>query len=168
MRFNIGFKIFSIAAVLVALMIGAAFVSVKLISNVKHELDVVSRTQLPISEAVARITVHILEQGILLQRYFTLVQEQEPEKSLIEKARGEYDALKIQIGLEFDIARKLMVEHPPDSHHHSTIYDRLLPGLNEIAAHYVAFEKEAEVLAIAIEVGDSEVVPHCWTAWRRS
>ncbi len=53
MRFNIGFKIFSIAAFLVALMIGAAFVSVKLISAVKHELDIVSGTQLPVSEVVA-------------------------------------------------------------------------------------------------------------------
>ena len=66
MRFNIGFKIFSIAAFLVALMIGAAFVSVKLISDVKHELDIVSETQLPVSEAIAQVTVHILEQGILL------------------------------------------------------------------------------------------------------
>ena len=154
MRFNIGFKIFSIAAFLVALMIGAAFVSVKLISDVKHELDIVSETQLPVSEAVAQVTVHILEQGILLQRLFTFAQELNPDPSMIEKTRGEYEAFRIQIGLEFEAARKLLTDRPQDSHHHTTIYDRLLPGLNEIEAHYRAYQDEAEVLIIALDVGD--------------
>ena len=154
MRFNIGFKIFSIAAFLVALMIGAAFVSVKLISDVRHELDIVSETQLPVSEAVAQVTVHILEQGILLQRLFTFAQELNPDPSMIEKTRGEYEAFRIQIGLEFEAARKLLTDRPKDSHHHTTIYDRLLPGLNEIEAHYRAYQDEAEVLISALDVGD--------------
>lgn len=154
MRFNIGYKIFSIATVLVGLMIAAAFISVKLISNVKHELDVVSQTQLPVSEAVARVTVHILEQGILLQRLFVFFQETVPDSSEIEKTRREYEGYGIQIGLEFDAARSLMANHPADSHHHTTIYDRLLPGLDEVAKQYDTFQQDAKTLILALEVGD--------------
>ncbi|NKB57448.1 MAG: hypothetical protein GKS00_14070 [Alphaproteobacteria bacterium] len=154
MQINIGHKIFSIAAVLVVLMIAAATISVNLISKVKHQLDVVSQTQLPVSEAVARITVRILEQGILLQRLFVLAEEVEPDPALIERTRREYEAFTTQIGLEFESTRNLMANHPPDSHAHAEIYDRLLPGLEAIAAHYAAFLKEAEVLSLALVVGD--------------
>lgn len=156
MRFNIGYKIFSIAAVLVTLMICAAFVSVTLISNVKHELEVVAGTQLPVSEAVARGTVSILEQGIMLRRLFAMALEPAPDSLAVEETRRHYDELEVQIGLEFDTARKLMVNHPRESHHHVTIYGRLLPGLEEIASHHDALKKEADTLLLALEVGDRE------------
>ncbi len=156
MRISIGHKIFSIAAVLVVLMIVAAGISVNLISKVKDQLDVVSHTQLPVSEAVARITVRILEQGIVLQRFFVLSEEVSPDAALLESTSREYDAFTTQIGLEFDAARNLMKDHDPDSHAHTQIYKRLLPVLNTIADHYAAFLKEADVLKLALEVGDRE------------
>ena len=80
--------------------------------------------------------------------FFVLAQELEPDKSAMDKARREYETYEVQIQLEFDTARKLMADHPTDSHHHATIYERLLPGLDEIAAHYRAFQEEAEVLTL--------------------
>lgn len=154
MHINIGHKIFSIAAVLVALMVVAAAISVNLISKVKHELDVVSQTQLPVSDAVSRATIHILEQGIMLQRLFVLAEEIEPNAALIEKTQREYSALTARITDELGTARRLMVDRPPDTDAHSRVYDRLLPGVDVITAHHAAFLEEANVLLLALEVGD--------------
>lgn len=154
MHINIGHKIFSIAAVLVALMVVAATISINLIAKVKHELDVVSETQLPVSDAVSRATLAVLEQGILLQRQFVLAEGIEPNAALIEKTRREYNALTARITDELGAARRLMTERPPDTDAHSRVYDRLLPGVDVIASHHMAFLEEANVLLLALEVGD--------------
>ena len=154
MHINIGHKIFSIATVLVALMVVAAAISINLISKVKQELDAVSQTQLPVSDAVSRTTLHVLEQGILLQRLFVLAEKIEPDAALIEKRRREYSALTARIADELGAARQLMTERRPDTDARTRVYEGLLPGIDAIAAHHAAFFKEANVLLLALEVGD--------------
>ncbi len=154
MRFGIGQKIFGIAAVLALLMVIAATVSIVLLSRVKHQLDVVSHTQLPVSESVGRVAILMLEQGIVLQRLFVLAEETVVDAALIKTARHEYQALSTKIDLELETAHDLMAKHPPDNHEHARVYERLMPGLESITVSKAAFLMEAEALLLALDAGD--------------
>jgi len=78
MHLNIAQKIFSIAAVVLALMIAVAVTSIRLTANISAELNTITGTYLPASNAVTEINVRILEQGVVLQRLFELSEEELP------------------------------------------------------------------------------------------
>lgn len=154
MRIGIGYKIFSIAAVLVALMLAAAIVSVNLISRVKQELDAMSETHLPVSDAVSRITILLLEQDDSLQRLFVFAEEPAPDPAAVERTTRSYHDHTKRIERIINTTHALMEGHLGDSESHSRSYERLVPRLDAIGAHYSRLLKNAEVLLLALEVGD--------------
>lgn len=75
LHLNIAQKIFGIAVVVLALMTAVAAFSIHLAAKISGELEEVARRQLPLSDSIGQINVGILEQGLLLQRLFTLPEE---------------------------------------------------------------------------------------------
>ena len=72
MRLNIAQKIFGIALVVLLLMAAVAVYSIRLTAGISDDLEAVARIDLPLSDAVERLSVRVLEQGLLLQRLFAL------------------------------------------------------------------------------------------------
>jgi class 3 adenylate cyclase len=80
MTLNIGQKIFSIAGVVLALMIAVAVLSIRLTANISAELEAVAGKYLPVSNAMSDINVLILEQGVILQRLFVLGEDEKGDE----------------------------------------------------------------------------------------
>lgn len=72
MRLNIAHKILGVVGIVLAFMLAVAVYSIHLTSEISDELESVANKHLPVSEAVSRINVNVLEQGISLQRLFVL------------------------------------------------------------------------------------------------
>ena len=107
MRLKIGQKIFGIALVVLIFMVTVAVYSIRLTANISDELDTIAGKHMPVTEAVTRVNVRTLEQGVLLQRLFVLVEDDSPNKS-VARNRKRFDNLGAKIAGEFEKARQLL------------------------------------------------------------
>lgn len=151
MRLNISHKIFGIAVILLILMIAAAVVSVYMIGEVRHEMDRIALRRVPATEAVGRVMAGMLNQSVILQRFFVLDEERATNPEAVAGVRREFDALTTRISQDIDGVRALFATSGGAGHGGFRE-----PGtrIEAIAAHYQAYLKEAEALVLALEVGD--------------
>jgi adenylate cyclase len=107
MRLSVGQKIFSIAAVILALMIVVAVVSVIFMTDLRRHLHTVATLQVPATEAMTRVNVRVLEQGVLLERLLALAEAS--DLALDTKPyREKFSALVKEVAQEFQDAEKLL------------------------------------------------------------
>jgi len=153
MRLNIAQKIFGITLVVLALMVAAAVYSIRLTANISDELDTVAGKHLPVTEAVTRINVRILEQGVVLQRLFVLAEDSAPEKAM---ARGgeRFEALGEAIDKEFETARRLLVGEEKAAPRRRETIVVLEGALAAIEREYKTFEDHGRKLVAAREAMD--------------
>ena len=107
---NIGHKIGSIAAVLLALMVAGAVVSYNLVGKVSDELRSITATRFPVIEAVSRIAVHALEHGTVLQRAIVLYGEEARDDAAIGRLHQRLEEFRRKIVGEFARARGYLSE----------------------------------------------------------
>lgn len=141
MHLNIAQKIFGIAIVILALMTAVAVFSIRLTAEISNELDTVANSHLPLSNTIGRINVRILEQGLLLQRLFTL-----PEKT--PKAITRIKALAVELNSDFKKAYALFKTEEGAAQPPASIFalERLLATAE---SEYRALEKHSfELLAL--------------------
>ena len=148
MRLTIGMKIFSIAAVILLLMIATAVVSIQLISEVSEELDMVATRHIPVSERIGLIEVKILEQSIVLQRLFVSAEDRVRNLGDIRIERRRLVTSDQEIRNEFDgllrLVRKEAREAP------------LSPQLTRMRSEYDSYFELSEMLAEGLLAGDRE------------
>ena len=154
MTMNIGHKIGSIAAVLLALMVASAVVSYNLVGNVSDELRSIAVKQLPVSEAVSRNAVHALEHGIILQRAIVLYGEEERDDAAIGRQLRRLGELRRNVIGEFTRARTYLGKRRSPSARTDAITDRLAGHIAAIETHYLAFADDAQLLLDALDAGD--------------
>ena len=156
MRFNIAQKIFGITFVVLALMVTVAVYSIVLTANITDELDTVATKHLPVTEAVTRINVSMLEQGVVLQRLFVLAEEGVPHIKLAP-GRARFEALAVEIDEEFEAAHQLFVsEEKAEPRLRSTII-LLTDALDKIEREYKLFEEHGLSLVTAMESKDGHL-----------
>ncbi len=148
MRLSVGQKIFGITLFLLVTMISAAGVAINLTANISDELKIVSRKHLPLGNAVSRINVRILQQGIILQRVM---------------AQTEDGLLKARIPAERNRIKKLATEIEKDFSRVKEFLDsmeasgRLLAmDIDAISNAYRAFLGYTQTLLRARETADDE------------
>lgn len=154
MNLSVGQKIFGIAFLVLLLMAAAAALSVKLISDVGDELDIVAKRQLPASEAVGQVTVHILEQGIVLQRLFVLSEDRLARADEITAERRRLLAFEKEIVRQFGIARAAAKDVAGNASADGAAQVDILGTLDKIAAGYEEFRDLSALLSQALEAGD--------------
>jgi class 3 adenylate cyclase/HAMP domain-containing protein len=148
MRLTIGKKIFSIAAVILILMIAAAAISQRMIAEISDDLDRIAGHHLPISESAGNIAVNVLGQGLILQRLFTLEEDTEEHLARAAAERRRFDALRDEIEKEFDGALKALERDP--------ILRRFEKPLQAIRGEYETFGELAPLLADALAARDRD------------
>ena len=157
MRLNIGHKIFGIAVIVLALMLAVAVYSVDRIAKISDDLETVATRHLPVTEIVARINVHVLEQGIVLQRLFTIAEEGEPGGAAAARGRDAMTIIGKSIVGEFIGARRLLKAEAAEnniSRHAAEAAATLAKALNAIETEYLKFEAHAQLLLGAREASD--------------
>ena len=115
MRISIGAKIFGISLLLLALMLGAAAISALTVDRITAEIDLLSHVFLPLSEQVAAVEAHALEQEIQFERLRLLYDRTPHDESAIETALAAFErygtALDAQLAATaalFDPARGIV------------------------------------------------------------
>lgn len=144
MNLNIAHKIFGIALVVLMLMLAVAAYSVHLAANISDELDAVANKHLPVSEAATRVNLHVVEQAVVLQELFVLIEAQASEKKLAT-VRAKYEAMRLRITKEFESIRRQLKDEESAPQARPTII-RLERALKDIKNEYKAFEARAEDL----------------------
>ncbi len=153
MRLNIAQKIFGIALVILALMTTIAVYSIHLTAKISEELEIVAGRHMPVSETVTRINVHMLEQGLVLQRLFVLTGEHASEKAVL-RGQKRFEALGVKIADEFAEARRLLHEEekgPARIRKTIETFERVLAGIER---EHTTFEKHGWKLVEAREAAD--------------
>ncbi len=145
MHLNIAQKIFGIAVVVLVLMLAVAVYSIRLTAGISNDLSIVVNNQLPVTEAVARINVRILEQGVILQRLFVRAKEH----ANLQADSSHFDALGKKIDEEFALARRFMEAEEKADPKTRQILDTLEEDLAMIEQEYRNFEKHGRLLVKA-------------------
>ena len=153
MRLNIAQKIFGIAFVVLALMVAVAVYSIILTANISDELKTIAGRHLPLTEAVTRINVRILEQGVVLQRLFVLVEEDAPLKK-IALGRAWFEALGVEIDEEFKATQALLRGEEEALPRMRAKIIALEDSLAAIEREYKVFEGHGLALVAAMEAKD--------------
>lgn len=153
MRLNIAQKIFGITLVVLALMVSSAVYSLRLTADIADELDAVAGRHLPLTEAVTRINVHILEQGVLLQRLFVLAGEDAPHQQ-VARGRALFEDLDEEIDREFKVARRLFLSEEKAAPRMREAIIVLEGVLASIQREYKIFEDHGLQLVAAREAKD--------------
>lgn len=153
MRLNIAQKIFGTTLLVLALMVSVAVYSVRLSANIVDELDTIIGTDLPLTESMTRINVHILEQGFVLQRLFVLVGEDAPHKQ-VARSRALFVALGAEIDKEFEVARRLFLSEEKAAPRMRKAIIVLEGALAAIVREYKIFEDHGLHLVAARQATD--------------
>ena len=159
MTLNVGQKIFSIALVTLLLMVSAALYSMHLIDNIADDLASISNRQIPVAEGVGRINVHILEQGVLLERMIAEAEAGITDGAAIERQRDRFTKLGEIIDKEFATARILLTaeENDPDIGRHARgAIDTLNRGLADLESEYHALRSHGVALLERREKGETQ------------
>jgi len=104
-RLTVGQKIISIASVVLILMITVAAVSVRYMRDLRRDLHTIATLQAPATEAMARVDVRVLEQGLLLER---LLEQAEDAYRDITKGLDRFMVLQAETEKEFAGAQRLL------------------------------------------------------------
>ncbi|MEM1203652.1 MAG: adenylate/guanylate cyclase domain-containing protein [Acidobacteriota bacterium] len=107
MHLTVGGKIFSIAGVLLALMITAALLSTWLMGRVSADLDLVAEAFVPISGKVAEADVEVLEQELLLERMLRRFDRGEVDTAAIEDEIRRFEELQGHVDRDLNAAIQL-------------------------------------------------------------
>jgi len=107
-RISIGAKIFGISLLMLALMAGAAAISTLTVDRITVELDLLSHVFLPLSEQVAAVEAHALEQEIQLERLRLLYDRTPHDESAIETALAAFERYGTALDAELSATTVLL------------------------------------------------------------
>jgi len=142
MQLNIAQKIFGIAAVVLVIMLAVALYSIRITAGIGNDLAVVVNRQLPIADAVARINVRILVQGVVMQRLFVKAEEH----ANLHTGSSRFAALGREIDNEFNMARRFIEAEEGVPRTIRQALKVLEADLVAIEQHYRAFETHGRLL----------------------
>lgn len=156
---KIGVKIYVLAGVLLMGVIAVGGTSVFQMTRIGQELHAVTAEDMPLTEALTKITVHQLEQTILLERAFSIGSQLSSDPSQLEhfvEVEHEFAELGHQVEGEIREAEELLqeiikVSHSPEA---SEEFEHLLAILVKVEHEHTAFEGLAEESLAAMEHGE--------------
>ena len=91
MRRSIALKIFSIALLLLLLMVFVAAGSIFAVRGVRDELSEIADCYTPVGQSMSRVNVHALEQELLRERFLDLYAAGTPDGEAIARARALFE-----------------------------------------------------------------------------
>lgn len=147
MRFSLSFKIIGIAVTVLAFMIAVAVYSVRQTATISEELDRVAGQYLPLFNAVSGIDRQILEQGLVLQRLFTMTDAEENADDVLQ-GQVRFAELGEQVTRSFRDVEG-MLDTMPDR---SATKERIAA----IARAHQAFEEHGTLLLAIRSAGDHQ------------
>ncbi|NEO87603.1 MAG: adenylate/guanylate cyclase domain-containing protein [Spirulina sp. SIO3F2] len=148
---SIGFKIFGIAASMLGLLLVVVQVSTHRLQQVSREIESLAEYIIPITNAVAKVDVHALEQEVLFERILKHYEIEPLDPKLIATETAEFERRNIEVDEEL-IAAEQRAENALE--HLATVTEQtklaaVIPKLQEVEVlHQVFHDHAVEVLGL--------------------
>ncbi len=153
---SIRFKIFSVASSLLGLLVIVVLVSVYLLRRVNHEITALADYILPITDEVAEIDVHALEQELHFERVQRLYETEPIALDLIAAEIDRFEARGDRVDEELLTALSLITqaENHPNLQTTPTTWATIQPLLKAIEQTHQDFHDHALKILRFLEAGD--------------
>ncbi len=155
---SIGVKIFGIATSLLGLMLLVVFVSTHRLRKVNAEITDLAQYTIPITDRVAQIDVHALEQELHFERVLKLYEQEPLDQRRIRTEVAEFEKLDQLVNQELADAialAKIAIEESKLEKDQAE-WEQITPMLESIEAQHQQFHDHAlEVLAV-LQAGDMD------------
>ena len=155
---SIGFKIFGIATSLLGLMLLVVFVSTHRLRKVNAEITDLAQYTIPITDRIAQIDVHALEQELHFERVLKLYEQDPLDQRRIHTEVAELEKLDQRVNQELADAialTKIAIEESKLAKDQAE-WEEITPMLESIEAQHQQFHDHAlEVLAV-LQAGDMD------------
>jgi adenylate cyclase len=139
MRFSVGQKVFSITAVILVLMAIVSVISVRFMSDLRRDLHTIATVQAPAADFIARINVHVLRQGVLLDRLLALTEAGVATDS--DPFLEEFHSLNREITREFEKAKALLAREARSETALTHVVRMLATNLDQIETQIGEFNR---------------------------
>ncbi|NIA68577.1 methyl-accepting chemotaxis protein [Pelagibius litoralis] len=153
--FTVMHKLLGIVAVCLASTAVVGTVGVLTMAEIGSEIDAVAEQDMPLTELVSRITVHQLEQAILLERILRLSAEPSADHDRLVRIEGEFEKLSKKVDEEI-LAGEELAEHAVE-HAHSdeekAEFAKVLATLTQIEHEHRSYHDHAAEIFELINAG---------------
>ncbi|NER80210.1 MAG: hypothetical protein F6K42_11635 [Leptolyngbya sp. SIO1D8] len=153
--FTIGSKIFAVATSMLALLVGVAYLNYVRIRQVNNELIDIADYLAPLTETVANINVHVLEQEIHFERMLRYHETEPVNLALVEAEEAAFEERGQQVDEDIAAAIELADLAAGEAYKPADILEvaRIRPLLDVLEAdHQKLHERSLEIIdRLAIE-----------------
>ena len=156
---KISIKIYSLAAMLLVILVGAAATGIYQMNKIGVEIADVAEIDIPLTENITRITIHQLEQAILFERGLAAGEQLASNPGSLEKFQ-EIAKKFIDLGHKVEkemkeaeelLAEEIKVAHTPEM---KSEFEHLLSVLSKADAEHAEYEHTAEDLLKRLGTGE--------------
>lgn len=155
-------KIIGLASILLVILIAISYVSISKIKNIGMEVVALAEEDIPMTELMTEITLHQLGQSAWLERALrfgrVIEDEEEENKSMLEQAEHEFEALAKETDEHIIEAEKLIGHAITVAHSDADRQELtdLLAQLKKADGHHGEYEHQVETIFNAINKGDNQ------------
>ena len=145
---KLGSKIYGLVWFMLGLMMIATGAGIWQMNKIGMEIEGIAERDLPLTEALTKITIHKLEQAVYLERAFRAgieMAENAEIEPVYEKAKSHFKGLTDKIEKEFKVAEKIssnahdMATTEAEKHEFTTV----LSALKKIEEEYLEYDYQA-------------------------
>lgn len=161
---KIGTKIYLMAGVLIALALVSSGVGIFQMNKIGVEIEDIAEQDIPVTEALTKITVHQLEQAILFERGLRVGEEAQQHPEMLKELHTilqHFDELAHQVDEEIVEAEKMLEEfaHSAHTEEGKHEFESLLAQLLKIDAEHKEYEHMAHDAMAKLEKGEHFDIP---------
>ena len=150
---KIGAKVYCVIALCLSLLLAVSVTAIVQMSSIGTEIEGIAERDIPLTEIVSKITVHQLEQAVLLERALLFAVEQDMEEA--EAAVHEFEALAQQVDQEIsqgeEMAARFAEEAVADAARAE--FQHVLVLLQDIKVQHAAYDQVALDLMARVTSG---------------
>ncbi|NET49337.1 MAG: HAMP domain-containing protein [Merismopedia sp. SIO2A8] len=155
---SIGTKIFGVATSMLALLLGVTYINHRNISLVNNELIDLSQYLTPLTEDVAQINVHALEQEIHYERVLRLLTRDDSDPALIASELAQFEERGQLVDQELEEAIALAQAGIKNATQPQDVLEfaRVEPLLEVLEVDHQTFHEQSIEILDLIQAGDLE------------
>ncbi|MEO0535717.1 MAG: adenylate/guanylate cyclase domain-containing protein [Cyanobacteria bacterium P01_A01_bin.123] len=153
----IGVKIFGVASSMLALLLGVTYLSTTRIRQVNGELIDIAEYLTPLTESVALVNVHVLEQEIHLQRIFKIYEIEPLDQAKLQQELAAFEDRGQLVDEELEAAIALAQESVNNSHRLAGVIEltRVEALLEVLEEEHQKFHDQGLVVIELFAAGDT-------------
>ncbi|MGF1608037.1 MAG: methyl-accepting chemotaxis protein [Kiloniellales bacterium] len=154
--FSVTQKILGLIGLCIGALVLVAATGIIQLNNVGDELESIAERDVPLTEAITKVTTHQLEQAIMLERIMRMAGVgQTHDSNLLHEVERHFEALAKQVEQEILAAERLArtaIEHARNEENRAE-FQKVLHGLEKIEAEHKSYDEHALQIIALVNAG---------------